>query len=314
MSIATVSRVLNGRPDVAPDTRKTVLRVARDLRFTTSRNPRSLPGGRTSLVAVMLPLVDAEYFSRILAGTVDALYEQDLQVVLAPTLHLRDRSVMQLARLANGTTDGAVLILPEESNDELSALAQTGYAFVVIDPLEPLDEGVPAVSASNALGGRAATEHLLSLGHRRIGVITGVPDWLSSTERLAGYEAALAHVGVLPDPGLVVESDWALEGGEAAASALLDRPEPPTAIFAFNDNMAVGVLRAARARGLRVPEDLSVVGFDDAEHASSVTPALTTAPAARRDGTHGSQPALASTRQPARRRVTHRTADAPRRA
>jgi hypothetical protein len=171
------------------------------------------------------------------------------------------------------------------------------------------------VSATNALGGRAATEHLLSLGHRRIGVITGVPDWLASAERLTGYKAALASVGTLPDPTLFVESDWAVDGGEVAAAALLDRPEPPTAIFAFNDNMAVGVLRAAGALGLRVPEDLSVVGFDDSGHASTVTPALTTVrQTAGRDGTHGSQPALASAPEPACRGATHRVGDAPRRA
>ena len=228
------------------------------------------------MIGVTLPVVEAEYFSLILAGTTDALYEHDLQVVLAPTLHLRDRAATLLARLANGTTDGAVLILPEESSDELRALTRTGYPFVVVDPLEPLDEGVPAVSSANTHGGRAATEHLLLLGHRRIGVITGVPDWLASVERLAGYKAALASTGVVFDPALVAEADWAVEGGEAAGASLLDRPDPPTAIFAFNDNMAVGVLRAARARGRRVPEDLSVVGFDDSEQAWRVTPALTT--------------------------------------
>jgi LacI family transcriptional regulator len=276
VSIATVSRVLNGRPDVAQATREAVLRAVGELGFTSNRSARSLSGGRTSLVAVTLPLLDAEYFARILAGTADALYEQDMQVVLAPTLHLRDRAVESLARLANGVTDGAVLILPEESKHELTALGRAGYPFVVIDPIEPLDEGVPAVSAANALGGRAAAEHLLSLGHRRVGVITGVPDWLASVERLNGYRSALAAAGVLPDPALVVESDWAVEGGERAAADLLDRHEPPTAIFAFNDNMAVGVLRAARARRLRVPEDLAVVGFDDSEQATNTTPALTT--------------------------------------
>ena len=135
---------------------------------------------------------------------------------------------------------------------------------------------MPSVSASNALGGYAATEHLLSLGHRRIGAITGVPEWLSSKERLNGYTAALASAGVLPEPALVVESDWAVEGGERAAATLLDAPEPPTAIFAFNDHMAIGALRAAQARDLRVPDDLSVVGFDDMEQAANVTPALTT--------------------------------------
>jgi LacI family transcriptional regulator len=198
-----------------------------------------------------------------------------MQVVLAPTLHLRDRAAALLARPAQGT-DGAVLILPEETNSDLRALADTGYPFVVVDPLEPLDEGVPAVSATNALGARAVTGHLLSLGHRRIGVITGVPEWLASVERLSGYRAALASAGVLPDPALVVESDWVIDGGEMAAAVLLDRTDPPTAIFAFNDNMAIGVLRAARTRGLRVPEDLSVVGFDDSGQATTVTPALTT--------------------------------------
>jgi LacI family transcriptional regulator, galactose operon repressor len=268
--------VLNGRPDVAPDTRQTVLRAVQELGFTTNRSARSLPGGRTSVVGVMVPLVEPEYFARILGGAIDALYEQDLQVVLASTLHLRGRAVTQLARLTNGTTDGAVLILPEESSEELRMLAESGYPLVVIDPLARTDEIVSTVSATNALGGRTATEHLLSLGHRRIGVITGVRDWLASVERLSGHNAALASAGVPLDPALVVESDWAIEGGETAADALLALPEPPSAIFAFNDNMAVGALRAAQARGLRVPEDLSLVGFDDSEQASTVTPPLTT--------------------------------------
>jgi LacI family transcriptional regulator len=248
----------------------------RELGFSTNRSARSLVGGRTFLVGITLPLVEAEYFSRIVAGAADELYDHDLQLVLAPTLHLRDRSAALLARLAGGMTDGALLILPAESSEELRTLARTGYPFVVIDPLEPLDEGVPSVSATNALGGRAATEHLLALGHRRVGAITGVPEWLASVERLNGYRAALASAGVVPDSALVVESDWAVEGGEAAAALLLDLPDPPTAVFAFNDNMAIGALRAARARGLRVPADFSVVGFDDSEQATTATPGLTT--------------------------------------
>ncbi len=112
--------------------------------------------------------------------------------------------------------------------------------------------------------------------YRRIGAITGVPDWLSSVELLSGYRAALAAAGVVADPELVVESDWAVEGGEAAAALLLDLPDPPTAVFAFNDNMAIGALRAARARGLSVPADFSVVGFDGSELTTATTPALTT--------------------------------------
>jgi LacI family transcriptional regulator len=276
VSIATVSRVINGRPDVAPATRDRVLGAVRELGFSGNRSARSLVGGRTFLVGVTLPLVEAEYFSRIVAGAVDELYDHDVQVVLGPTLHLRDRAATLLARFAGGATDGGLLILPEESNEELRALQRAGYPFVVIDPLEPVDEGIPSVSATNALGGRAATEHLLSLGHRRIGAITGVPDWLASVERLNGYRSALAAAGAVADPALVVESDWAVEGGEAAAALLLDLPDPPTAVFAFNDNMAIGALRAARARALSVPADFSVVGFDDSELATAATPALTT--------------------------------------
>jgi LacI family transcriptional regulator len=119
-------------------------------------------------------------------------------------------------------------------------------------------------------------EHLLSLGHRRIGAIAGPADWMASTERLNGYRAALAAAGVLPVPELVVESDFSIESGEEAAAALLDLPERPTAIFGFNDNVAIGALRAAAARGIGVPDELSVVGFDDSEESGLVTPALTT--------------------------------------
>jgi LacI family transcriptional regulator len=276
VSIATVSRVLNGRPDVAPATREAVLRAVRDQRFSTNRSARALSGGRTGLVGVTLPLVEAAYFAMILGGAAEALYEQDMRIVLSPTLHLHDRALSLLDRLMHGTTDGAILMLPEETNEELVALRRLDYPFVVVDPREPLDEGVPAVSAANAHGARAAVQHLLSLGHRRIAALTGVAEWQASTERLNGYHAAHAAAGVLPDPALVAEADFTIEGGETAAAQLLDLPEPPTAIFAFNDNMAVAVIRAAHARGLRVPEDLSVVGFDDAEQAALVTPALTT--------------------------------------
>ena len=276
VSIATVSRVINGRPDVSPQTREVVLRVVREHGFSTNRNARALSGGRTGLVGVTLPILEAAYFAVIVSGTAEALYEHDMRIVLCPTLHQHEREVTLLDRLMHGTTDGAVLMLPEESNAELRALQETGYPFVVVDPRVRLDQGIPAVSASNASGARAAVEHLLSLGHSRIGAILGPPDWMATTERLNGYRSALAAAGVLPAPDLVVESDFSIESGEAAAASLLDLPERPTAIFGFNDNVAIGALRAAEARGLTVPDDLSVVGFDDSEQSGLVTPALTT--------------------------------------
>jgi len=253
-----------------------VLRVVREHGFSTNRNARALSGGRTGLVGVTLPILEAAYFAVIVSGTAEALYEHDMRIVLCPTLHQHEREVTLLDRLMHGTTDGAILMLPEESNAELRALQETGYPFVVVDPRVQLDQGIPAVSASNASGARAVVEHLLSLGHRRIGAILGPADWMATTERLNGYRSALAAAGVLAARDLVVESDFSIESGEAAAAALLDLPERPTAIFGFNDNVAIGALRAAEARGLTVPDDLSVVGFDDSEQSGLVTPALTT--------------------------------------
>jgi LacI family transcriptional regulator len=276
VSIATVSRVLNGRPDVSAHTREAVMRVVRDQGFTMNRSARALSGGRTGLIGLTMPLVTESYFALIMSGAAEALYEQDMRLVVCPTLHQHEREVGLLDHLMHGTTDGAVLMLPEESNEELHALQRAGYAFVVVDPRVTLDEGIPAVSAAHASGALAVTEHLLSLGHRRIAAITGPTEWMASSERLNGYHAALAAAGVLPDPSLVVASNFRLDAGRRAAGRLLDMAEPPSAIFGFNDNIAIGALQAARERGLRVPDDLSIAGFDDLDTAAIVTPALTT--------------------------------------
>ncbi len=276
VSVATVSRVINGRPDVAAETRDEVMRHVRAQNFTTNRSARALSVGRTGFVGFTMPYVRADYFAAILAGVVEAAYDQGMRLVLSATLREHDREVSLLETLTDGATDGAIILLPEETNQELEALQATGYPFVVADPRVPLTDGLPAVSAAHRAGAKAATDHLLALGHRRIAHISGPRRWAATEERIEGYHGALAAAGVLPSPELLAEGDFEIPGGYAAACRLLDLPEPPTAIFASNDNMAVGVLRATRERGLAVPEDLSVVGFDDAEIAQSVTPALTT--------------------------------------
>ncbi len=139
-----------------------------------------------------------------------------------------------------------------------------------------LNERIPSVSAANTSGADQAMRHLLQLGHRRIAQITGPAGWVATEGRRRGYRAALAAAGILPDPALEVEAIPEFEPGRKAAERLLDLADPPTAILAFNDNIAIGAIQAARARGVRVPEDLSVVGFDDVEYATIVTPALTT--------------------------------------
>jgi len=275
VSIATVSRVLNDRPDVAPETRESVLQVVRAHGFSTNRGARGLSSGRTGMIGLTLPLVADAYFGPMLSGAAEALYESDMRIVLCPTLHKHDREVSLLERLMRGTTDGAILMLPEESADELRMLQRQGFPFVVVDPREQPPDGIPCVAAMHAAGAKAATEHLLALGHRRIGALAGTEGWYATDERLLGFRAALAGKGILLDPDLVVYSDWRTPRGTEAAEQLLSLPDPPTAIFGFNDNVAIGVLNAARERGLSVPGDLSVVGFDDTAQASIVTPQLT---------------------------------------
>lgn len=276
VSIATVSRAVNGRGDVSEETRALVRRIARQHGYTAHRDARGLSTGRTGLIGVTLPVIHPTYFSAIVASVAEALDEHDMRIVLCPTQHQHDREITLIERLMHGTTDGAILVLPEESGSELRALVGRGYRCVVVDPGEQPGEGVPTVSAAHSAGADQAVRHLLGLGHRRIAAITGPRGRMATEERLRGYYAAVAGAGVLPDAGLVAESNFTVEGGYDAAARLLALADRPTAMFAFNDPLAIGAMQAARARGLRVPEDVSIVGFDDTTEAQFVTPGLTT--------------------------------------
>ena len=199
VSIATVSRVLNGRGDVSDETRDLVSRVIRENGYTANRGARGLSAGRTGLVGVVVPLVYPAYFSGILAGAAEALFERDLQIVLSPTGHEHDREVSVLDRL-HGVTDGSLIILPEESSEELERHLDSGYRFVVLDPLMPLDERIPSVSAAHGSGADQAMRHLLELGHRRIAQITGPDGWIATEDRRRGYRARARIGGDPPRP------------------------------------------------------------------------------------------------------------------
>jgi LacI family transcriptional regulator len=288
VSISTVSRVLNGRSDVSQETRLAVEEVARSHGYDTRRAVAAGPAGplreRTDfagerlsgLVGVTTTTSGTAYFSTILAGITEALAERDMWAVVCPTRQEHSLEVSVLNRLVRSEVAGALLLLPEESPEELRKLKEHGLTYVVVDPLHDLGPDIPVVSAANSSGAYQATAHLLQLGHRRIGVITGRRDGTATRARLQGHYAALAEAGVMPDPLLEAEADFLVPGGAAGAERLLALADPPTAIFAFNDCMAVGALHAARARGLRLPEDLSVVGFDDTPEAEAAHPGLTT--------------------------------------
>jgi DNA-binding LacI/PurR family transcriptional regulator len=277
VSVATVSRVLNAHPDVSPATRREVLRHARELGYVSNRTaaPPSRdmrPRRRTRLIGLSVPEIRSQYVAEIMTGAIEALHDRDARLVICSgsrtPVPLRDQ-------LMPGVTDGGLLILPADGAAELAALQESRYPFVVIEPTHALDATIPAVAVTNWGGAKAATEYLIGLGHTHIGIITGPEDWQVSQDRLAGYHAALLTAGLPMVPHLRRATDLTIEGGARAARELLALPHCPTALFALGTDAAIGVLRAARESGLGVPEDLSVLTFDDVQAASIVTPALT---------------------------------------
>ncbi|MDX6504385.1 MAG: hypothetical protein QOE29_1510 [Gaiellaceae bacterium] len=275
VSIATVSRVLNDSASVAPETRAAVMKAIEQRSFIARRR-RARPSSLQNVVAVRCPYVLTDYFGVVLSAVARSLRQHGKRLVLsAEAEDGNEPSISEL--LLSETTEGAILILPPEPAEALTALREQGYPFVVLDPRTPLPADVAAVSAAHLPGSRAATKHLIELGHTRIAAIAGPDEWLASDGRLVGYRAALAAAGSLAPKELVrVGGEPTIENGLAAARALLDLPQPPTAIVAFNDKMAVGAVQAAQERGLRVPADLSIVGFDDLDLSRVVVPALTT--------------------------------------
>ncbi|HEV2372353.1 MAG TPA: LacI family DNA-binding transcriptional regulator [Streptosporangiaceae bacterium] len=276
LSIATVSRVLNGGANVASDTRERVRQVVERL-GDRAPEPRRRPQARATRppVFVRCPYLLTDYFGHIVTSIAEtlALYEQRM-LLDAGNAVVRSTVVRELPR--RGDAFGAVLILPPEPRADLEALATRSYPLVVVDPRTAVPRGMVSISAAHFSGARAITRHLIELGHRRIGVITGPPDWHTRDERVGGHLAALAEAGVLGDPELMRHGEPAAKTGVWAGAELLDLRPRPSAVTCFNDKVAVGVMEAAAARGLRVPEDLSVTGFDDIDVSRATTPRLTT--------------------------------------
>jgi LacI family transcriptional regulator len=271
VSVPTVSKVLNGRADVAADTRSRVESVLGELGYARSSRRKVQPARIIDLVCTEL----SPWAAEIIRGSSVAALGAKSRV--AVTVVGNDADVDSWLRsLAASRTDGVILVLTELSPPHRNRLAALHVPVVIVDPVGQPDPEVLTIGAANWAGGLAATEHLLSLGHHRIGTITGSPAVLCSQARLDGYRAALERAGIAMDPDLVKTGDFHYESALAAASALLRLPDRPTAIFAASDVQAMGVYEAARQHGLRLPDDLSVVGFDDVPMAKWVSPPLTT--------------------------------------
>ncbi|HUR06776.1 MAG TPA: LacI family DNA-binding transcriptional regulator [Nonomuraea sp.] len=273
VSIPTVSKVINGRPEVAPETRHRVERLLHEHGYQRRTSQDDTPSG---LVDLVFAEIESPWAMEIVRGAESAARDAGASVVMS-VLHTHAGPGRDwLDRLASRRTDGVVVVASKLSTGVQAQLSSRSLPFVVVDPEGEPAPGVVSVGATNWHGGLAATRHLLELGHRRIAMISGPADMLCSQARVDGYRAALETAGLEVDPTLIRRGTFLVDSGHDQGHALLSLPDPPTAIFAGSDLMAFGVFEAARQRGLRVPEDLSVVGFDDLPLSKSAWPPLTT--------------------------------------
>lgn len=270
LSTATVSKVLNGKPDVSARTRMLV----QDVLLSSGYRKRGR-GDAPPLIDVVFNDFDSPWAIEIVRGAAAAAQARGLTVAFT-ALSEGDKRRVWFDHITSRGTRGVILLLSQLTERQRTELLARGLPFVVIDPTAEPGPEVSSVGATNWSGGLAATKHLIDLGHERIGIITGPPELLCSRARLDGYRAALERAGLVVDHQVVRPGDFRVKAGYEQALALFGLRARPTAIFAGNDLAALGVLRAAREAGLGVPEDVSVVGFDDIPLAEWSTPSLTT--------------------------------------
>lgn len=275
VSSGTVSRVINHDVHVKPETRERVLQVMQRLGYVANRQARSLAGGKTNIIGVLVPDLGTGYIGEIIRGIDMELGFSGLDLILYTTHRTASKEANYVANLARGMVDGLLLVLPRSPADYVETLTHRRFPFVLIDH-QGTGKECPAVGATNWQGAYNATEYLIKLGHSRIGFITGSMDLGCAQDRLAGYRSALRTHHIPEAPELLYEGGFFQPDGYAGAEAFLDLSDPPTAIFASNDVMAMGAMDAVRHRGLRVPDDVSIVGFDNVPQSAAVFPSLTT--------------------------------------
>ncbi|MGZ8567370.1 MAG: LacI family DNA-binding transcriptional regulator [Actinomycetota bacterium] len=286
VSVATVSRVLNGYPDVAPDTRERVLAAIRESDFTPVRAARSLVTGRTHVIGVILATGDGHpdlqhpFFQEVLVGLKHRAGGMGFDLLLFSVGSTGNgsgggASHRYLARARQHRVDGVVVMGVDRHDPDVEELVSSGIPMMAVD-LDLEGGRTGHVTSDNVAGASLAVRHLAELGHRRIALIGGAGDTRPGVERLLGYRRELERLGLEHRPEYVREGDFYPESGHVATGELLDLPEPPTAIFAAADLMAAGAIQAITERDRSVPRDVAVVGFDDIHIAALLQPSLTT--------------------------------------
>lgn len=275
VSYSTVSRVINNIGNVVPEKRERVLAAIEKLGYVVNQQARSLAGGRTNVIGLIVQDVMTGYTGPIVRGIDEALHAADYDLILYTTHHRRKNEIMYAHQFANGLTEGLLLLLPMASDAYLATLCKQRFPYVVIDDYG-FDDFSTTITATNWQGAHDGVSYLIRLGHRRIAHLKGVETLRSSQERFEAYRQALREAGIGYDDSLVLPGMFTRKQGYLSTLQLLDLPEPPTAIFAANDMSAYGALDAIRTRGMRVPHDISLLGFDDDNDAALMYPALTT--------------------------------------
>ncbi len=286
VSSAVVSYVLNEGPrPVAEETRERVLEAVRELDYLPNEIARSLAGQSTRSVGLITPTLANPVWAEVTMGVTDVLSEASYLPLVCDVEDVADQEAKYAAMLVAKRVDGAVLVPTADTEATVRILHSGGVSVVVV---EQEISAAPCVVVDPEATGRMVTDHLLSLGHTRIGFLREHRTSLDSWRRYDGYESALTAAGVAVDPLLVVDAPASVDGsivagGIEAARALLDADIRPTAVFAHNDLMAIAVIHEARRRGLQVPKDVSVVGIDDLEVGRYMDPPLTTLPFPKRE-------------------------------
>jgi DNA-binding LacI/PurR family transcriptional regulator len=264
---------------VAAPTRERVEQVIEEYGFVRNRAARALRKGKTGLVDMILPRLDDEYFLPILVGAAQVLREVGFRLVLTASSDQPEEEVHRIDTLADHSMDGILVVLP--SDETIEYLERSDLPFVLIHNQGGLLSMVPSVRITSWEGGFVATSHLINLGHRRIAYIGKTAHTRDGIERIAGYRAALDSAHLPIDPQLECDGAFAEADGYIATKTLLELPEPPTAIFAGNDRQAAGVYRALHEAGISVPDQMSVIGFDNLPFTELLSPPLTTVHAPR---------------------------------
>ncbi|WP_258069831.1 LacI family DNA-binding transcriptional regulator [Arthrobacter sp. SX1312] len=276
VSIPTVSKVINAREDVAPATRKRVLEALRTAEYRPPGQRHALAPPTSTLIDVAVDSVTTAYYAEVMDGILECAESHGLEIVLSTTgrPHREPRDLAE--NMQSQGRRGLVLVTSRWSPKEIREVKKRGIAVVVIDPINPPGTGVASVGATNWAGGKAATEHLLGLGHTRIAFIGGPTSAECSQDREHGYAAALLERGIPLSEDYVLAGTFDPATGRRSAARLLALDEPPQAIFAASDSIALGVLTEAHARDVSVPGELSVIGFDGTYLSEQTSPQLTT--------------------------------------